>query len=58
MQKLNRFAGRIFMFLLVIAVAVTAAAGQQNGRYQKQGNRCEWDANDSGPDQCNPRLAN
>jgi hypothetical protein len=32
------------------------AAGetQQKGRYKKQGNSCEWDANDSGPNQCTP----
>jgi hypothetical protein len=25
-----------------------------NGRYKKEGNRCVWDANDSGPNQCTP----
>jgi hypothetical protein len=27
---------------------------QQKGRYKKQGNTCEWDANDTGPNQCMP----
>jgi hypothetical protein len=29
-------------------------ASQHKGRYKKQGNNCEWDANDSGPNQCTP----
>lgn len=31
-----------------------ARATQQKGRYKKQGSNCEWDGNDSGPDQCTP----
>ena len=42
------------------AIALTAAmaggvlAAGANGRYKKQSDRCVWDANDSGPDQCAP----
>jgi hypothetical protein len=43
---------------LVIAIAmITGAwsdAAQNKGRYKKQGNDCVWDANDSGPNQCEP----
>ena len=38
--------------LLVVAVAMSDA--QQKGRYKKQGANCEWDANDTGPNQCTP----
>ena len=27
------------------------------GRYKKDGNRCVWDARDSGPNQCTPLAA-
>ena len=27
---------------------------QTKGRYKKQGNECQWDANDTGPNQCTP----
>jgi hypothetical protein len=36
------------------ASASPAAEHQQKGRYKKQGNTCEWDANDNGPNQCTP----
>jgi len=32
----------------------SAVPAQQKGRYKKQGQTCEWDANDSGPNQCMP----
>ena len=31
-----------------------AAAPDAPGRWKKEGNRCVWDAKDSGPDQCTP----
>jgi hypothetical protein len=39
---------------LMLAVAVAAGSAQQKGRYKKQGATCEWDANDTGPNQCTP----
>jgi len=33
-----------------------SSISQQKGRYKKQGNTCEWDANDSGPNQCTPQV--
>jgi len=30
------------------------AAAPLKGRYKKEGNSCVWDANDSGPNQCEP----
>ena len=44
---------------LVLASAwltsAAAAPGNEPGRYKKQGDKCVWDANDAGPDQCRPR---
>ena len=37
-----------------LATRDAGLAIQQKGRYKKQGNNCEWDANDSGPNQCTP----
>jgi hypothetical protein len=34
-----------------------AAADQQKGRYKVAGEACVWDANDTGADQCTPRVA-
>ena len=31
-----------------------ASTVQAKGRYKKQGDNCEWDANDGGPNQCEP----
>ena len=39
---------------LLLAVAVAVSDAQQKGRYKKQGANCEWDANDTGADQCRP----
>ena len=47
-----------------IAVALTVAvagltgvsAAQQKGRYKKEGERCVWNSEDSGPNQCTPAL--
>ena len=36
------------------ATRESAVAAQHKGRYKKQGQTCEWDANDSGPNQCTP----
>lgn len=33
-----------------------AGAVQAKGRYKKQGDNCEWDANDGGPNQCEPII--
>src|SRR5437762_626999 len=33
---------------------VSARVAQPKGRYKKQGKTCEWDATDSGPNQCTP----
>ena len=49
--------------VLVAALVATGAgfavseAGQDKGRYKKDGNNCFWDANDTGPNQCTPRTA-
>jgi len=33
-----------------------ASTVQAKGRYKKQGDNCEWDANDGGPNQCEPVI--
>jgi len=43
-------------FVVMSAVAVGSFAGA-DGRYKKQGDRCVWDAKDSGPNQCTPVTA-
>lgn len=46
------------LMALVCSVAIVAGgAEQQKGRYKVDGESCVWDANDSGPDQCTPRVA-
>jgi hypothetical protein len=39
----------------MLCVATLAVAPvEANGRYKKDGKRCVWDPNDSGPNQCTP----
>ena len=38
------------------AGAIGAHFAQAKGRYKKQGDNCEWDANDGGPNQCEPVI--
>lgn len=45
---------RVVVPMLLLAFAVTAGSAQSKGRYKKQGANCEWDANDTGPNQCTP----
>lgn len=47
---------RVSLPALVLAgvVAGGAFAAAESGRFKKQGDRCVWDANDSGPNQCMP----
>ena len=39
--------------LALTSVAPVSAA--EKGRWKKDGDKCVWDANDSGPNQCTPR---
>ena len=49
--------GRILAGVLVFGLAASAGGdAMQKGRYKKQGNKCLWDANDGGPNQCAPAL--
>ena len=54
--------GRLVAGTLVLAITVFAGTAssaedvQAKGRYKKQGDKCLWDANDSGPNQCTPRT--
>lgn len=57
-----RSIGRIVAIALVAATAVFghpatwADEAQAKGRYKKQGDKCVWDAADSGPNQCTPQT--
>lgn len=54
--------GRAMAAILIVAVAVLTSAtlgvegAQAKGRYKKQGDKCVWDANDAGPNQCTPQT--
>lgn len=45
-----------FVVGAVIIAAGDTSAGALKGRYKKEGGNCVWDANDSGPNQCEPRT--
>jgi hypothetical protein len=51
---------RTIAVALVLAVgtlaSVAAGESQNKGRYKKQGDKCVWDANDGGPNQCTPQT--
>ena len=40
----------------VVDATGDAGAIQKKGRYKKVGDKCVWDANDTGPNQCTPPL--
>ena len=54
----KQFLRRIVAAVLVLGLAVSVGAWmgdpQAKGRYKKQGDKCVWDPNDSGPNQCTP----
>jgi hypothetical protein len=41
---------------VVVAAAGMSVAADQTGRYKRDGNKCLWDAKDTGPDQCEPVI--
>ena len=45
------------VLITVLLAATAGAVAQQKGRYKQDGESCVWDANDSGADQCTPRVA-
>jgi hypothetical protein len=49
-RRLLVSAALVVAWVLVAVVPPAEAAG----RYKKEGDRCVWDANDSGPNQCTP----
>jgi len=55
--SIRRFA--LPAFVVAVAVLATAASGdaQRKGRYKKEGDNCVWAHDDSGPNQCTPRVA-
>ena len=54
----NNAFGRILAGALVLGLAVSTGASfgdaGQKGRYKKEGAKCVWNADDSGPNQCTP----
>ena len=57
----RQLSAQVVLTTLLLAATATAAwnapAAQQKGRYKQDGEACVWDANDSGADQCTPRVA-
>ena len=45
---------RIVRNAAIATLLVALAAFADAGRYKKDGDKCVWDANDSGPNQCTP----
>ena len=37
-----------------VAPSVASGETQNKGRYKRQGDECQWDASDTGPNQCTP----
>ena len=52
----RRFFGSFVVPALVLALAASASSAEQKGRYKKEGDLCVWDAKDTGPNQCTPRV--
>jgi hypothetical protein len=50
----RRWTVRVILPAVLLAFAVATGDAQQKGRYKKNGDNCEWDGNDSGPNQCTP----
>jgi hypothetical protein len=52
-----KHAARITSIVGAVALSISTLAVvpvHADGRYKKEGNRCVWDPNDSGPNQCTP----
>ena len=54
----RQWVARVIFPALLVALAVASGDAQQKGRFKKQGANCEWDANDTGPNQCTPSMQN
>ena len=46
--------GIVVALTLAVAGLTGVSAAQQKGRYKKEGSKCVWNAEDSGPNQCEP----
>jgi hypothetical protein len=46
----------VFILMAAGVVATRPVAGPDAGRWKVNGTSCYWDANDSGPDQCDPNA--
>lgn len=42
--------------IIVISLAVAGTWAAASGRYKKEGDRCVWNATDTGPNQCVPTV--
>lgn len=52
---MRKLIGGVVLGLLAASLGVSAVIAAQ-GRYKKDGNKCVWDAKDSGPNQCTPQV--
>ena len=56
-QSIGRMAAGTLILTVAIFAGTASSIGEQaTGRYKKQGDKCVWDAGDSGPNQCTPRT--
>jgi hypothetical protein len=52
----RRTVGLLVTGVVALGFAFAAPDAMAQGRYKKDGNKCEWDARDSGPNQCTPAV--
>jgi hypothetical protein len=57
MTRQTMFRAGLLVLALATAIPGASSASRDSGRYKKQGDRCVWDAGDSGPNQCTPVTA-
>jgi hypothetical protein len=57
-QVIARMVGGTLALAIAIFAGTVGSADevQARGRYKKQGDKCVWDASDSGPNQCTPQT--
>ena len=54
MTRLGRIMSVGLLAVFGIVASVPSEGNPLKGRYKKEGDSCVWDANDSGPNQCEP----
>ena len=52
----RRFSAFVVLTAMIAAAAAVGAQDARKGRFKVDGGSCVWDANDTGPDQCQPQV--